>query len=242
MGGIEMTKYLPPKEVLHYVWKTGFISKEIWRTYFFKGLSERSMLQDWKNMIDRGYLQPHSNNHLVNILVLNKKNKFVMQMIEGHPAYAPNASQLEHDEILLDGILRLDKAKMIDQWQTEAELKMLRHSDFRVEIQGQKIKYPDTILSFSNGNRFQIVAVEYERTQKCRKRYAKILSSYATLKRVDAVLWIVNNLSIQNMIFEEAKIGYYPFRERPIGFVGEEIWTKTPEKLLKLANEIIVST
>lgn len=236
-----MTQHLPPKEVLQYVWKTGFISKETWRTYFFKGVSERSMLQDWKNMIDRGYLQPHSNNHLMNILVLNKKNKFVMQMIEGHPVYAPNVSQLEHDEILLDGILKLNKEKMIDQWQTEAELKMLRHSDFRVETQCQKIKYPDTILSFSNGSRFQIVAVEYERTQKCRKRYAKILSSYATLKRIDAVIWIVNTMAIQNMIFEEARLVYYPFIERPIGFVSEEIWRKNPEKLIKLANEIIVS-
>jgi len=239
MGGKIMANHLPPKEVIEYVWKTGFISKEMWRNYFFKGVSERSMLQDWKNMIDRGYLQPHSNNHLMNILVLNRKNKFVMQMGEDYPAYAPNASQLEHDQILLNGMLELNKMVLIEQWQTEAQLKMLRPNDFRVETQGQKIKYPDVILCSKNGNHLQVVAIEYERHQKSRKRYSKILSSYATLKRVDAVIWIVNNLAIQNVIIEQAKQVYFPFKERPIAFVSEQTWKTNPEKLVLLANEII---
>lgn len=235
-----MTKHSPPSEVIDYVWKTGFITKTMWRTYFFKGGSERSMFRDWKNMIDRGYLQPHSSSDLENILVLNRRNKFVMQLRDNQPAYAPNPSQLEHDKILLNGILELDSNRLLDQWQTEAELKMLKHGDYRVGTQGEKIKYPDTILYFKNGNNFHAVAIEYERIQKSSKRYGQILSAYATFKKVDAIIWIINSMAIQDMIIEQGKRVYYPFKERPMAFIGEKIWKNNPEELLKLAKEIIV--
>lgn len=237
-----MAKHNPPMDVIDYVWKTGFITKKMWMAHFFKGKSERTMFRDWKNLIDRGYLHPHLNSDLENILVLNRRNKSIMQLKKNHPAYAPNPAQLEHDKILLNGILELKKNRLFDQWQTEAELKMLKHSDYKVETQGQKIKYPDTILYFKNGNHFQVVAVEYERVQKSSKRYGQILNSYAALKRVDAVIWIVSELSTQKVIIEQAKQVYYPFKQRPIAFVSEQIWKKNPEKLIKLANEIIVPT
>jgi hypothetical protein len=239
MGRVAMPNYQIPREVINYVWKTGFISKKIWQTYFFKGNSERTMLRKWKYLVDRSYLKPHSNEHLKNLLVLNKANKFIMQLYDTHPAYAPNPVQIEHDEILLEGILRLSHAQLLDQWQTEAELKMLGHNEFRIEAQGQKIKYPDAILYFSNANRLQVVAVEYEKTLKSRKRYRQILNSYASLKNVNAVIWIVNSLPIQNAIIEQAKQEYYPFKERPIAFVNVNSWKNDPEKLLKIANEII---
>ncbi len=137
---------------------------------------------------------------------------------------------------------KLQRMGLIEQWQTEPQLKMLRPSDFRIETYGQKLKYPDAILYFKNANRFQVIAIEYERNQKSRKRYNQMLSAYATLKRVDAILWIVNNLATQNIIIEQAKQVYFPFQERPFAFVSEKTWKNNPEKLVTLANEITNSS
>lgn len=160
-------------------------------------------------------------------------------MIDGSPAYAPSASQLEHDEILLKRILELKAHEQIAHWQTEAELKMLKPNDFRVETSGQKIKYPDAIFYLKSASKPKIVAIEYERTQKNRVRYGQMLSAYSTLRRVDAVIWIVKSLAIQSVIIEQAKLAYYPFKERPIAFVSEQTWQSNPEKLVKLAHEIL---
>lgn len=236
-----MATHYAPNEVLQFVGKTGFITFELWQKYFFTANSRRSMFHNWQELIRRKYLIAHNNDKIQNTLVLNRNIRSNYRFFETRPAFMPNPNQLQHDEILLDGIMNLDQAKKIGQWQTEAELKMLRPSDFRVETQGQLIKYPDAIVHLKNGNRFDAIAIEYERTQKNRKRYGQILSAYAGMKKIDAIIWIVQNPAIKNIIIEQVKQVYFPLSERPFAFLMEETWKSNPEKLVMLSNEILAN-
>ncbi|MDO9183580.1 MAG: hypothetical protein Q7U04_14295 [Bacteriovorax sp.] len=237
-----MAKHYVPNDVLQYVGKTGFITFELWQKYFLKAKCRRSKFHNWKELIRRKYLVAHNNDKIKDTLVLNRSDRNVLQLFETRPAYMPNPNQLKHDEILLNGIMYLDRALHICQWQTEAELKMLRLNDYKVETQGQLIKYPDAIIHLKNANRFDVIAVEYERTQKSRKRYGQILNAYAGMKRIDAVIWIVKTPAIKNIIIEQVKQVYYPQRERPIAFLMEETWKLNPKKLVELSNEILTNS
>lgn len=235
-----MAKHYAPYDVLQFVGKTGFITFELWQKYFLTAKCRRSKFHKWKELVRRKYLIEHENSMIKDTLVLNKTNSIVRQFFETKPAYVPSLNQLLHDDILFDGIMNLERAHKISQWQTESELKMLRLNDFRLETQSQLIKYPDAIIHLENGNRFDLIAVEYERTQKSRKRYGQILSAYASMKRIDAVIWIVKTPAIQNAIIDQAKQVYYPQGERPIAFLMEETWKSNPEKFVELSNEILL--
>ena len=229
-----------PDDVLQFVGKTGFITLELWKKYFFTAKSRSALFRNWNELVRRKYLIAYNNEKIKNTLVLFRENKNMQLYFDSKPAYVPNFSQLLHDEILLDGIMSLDRTKKIVNWQTEAELKMLRPSDFKVESQSQLIKYPDAIIQIEIGNRFFSIAVEYERTQKSSKRYGHVLKAYAGMKRIDAVIWIVKTPAIKNMIGSQIKQVYYPLKERPIAFLKEETWKLNPEKLIELTTNILM--
>jgi hypothetical protein len=239
LGGVVMANEKIPTDVLHFVGKTGFITFELWKEYFYTAKSRSTLFHNWKELVRRKYLTAHYNERIKNTLVLLRSNKNIQLYFETKPAFIPNPTQLQHDEILLNGIMNLSRAKKICQWQTEAELKMLKPSDFKVENQSQLIKYPDAILHIQVGNRFYAIAVEYERTQKSQSRYGQIVSAYAGMKKIDAVIWIVKTPAIKNMITEQIKQVYYPLNERPMAFLTEESWKFQPEKLIELSNNIL---
>jgi hypothetical protein len=242
MGGIVMANEKIPHEVLRFVGKTGFITFELWQKYFFAAKSRSALFHNWKSLVQRKYLTTYNNARIKNTLVLLRENKNVQLYFDKKPAYVPHPVQLLHDEILLDGIMSLEQSKKIGHWQTEAELKMLRPNDYRVETQGQLIKYPDAILHIEIGNRCFAIAVEYERTQKCSKRYGQVLNSYAGMKKIDAVIWIVKTSAIKNMITEQISRVYYPLNDRPLAFLMEETWKSEPEKLIALSTKMLMSS
>jgi hypothetical protein len=241
MGGVVMANEQVPHDVLQFVGKAGFITFDLWKKYFFTAKSRSALFHNWKGLVRRKYLTEYNNAYIKNTLVLLRDNKNVQLYFDTKPAYIPNPTQLQHDEILLNGILNLDRAQKICQWQTEAELRMLRQNDFRVETQGQLIKYPDVIIHVQIGNRFFALAIEYERTQKSKSRYGQVLSAYAGMKKIDAVIWIIKTPAIKNMIVAQVKQVYYPLKERPMAFLMEETWKLHPEKLIELSTNILMN-
>jgi hypothetical protein len=241
MGGAIMANHKVPNDVLQFVGKAGFLTFELWEKYFFTAKSRSALFYNWNELIRRKYLTKHSNDRILDTLVLLRNNQNIQLYFDTKPAYVPNLNQLQHDEILLNGVMMLDRSKIIGQWQTEAELKMLKQNDYKVEAQGQLIKYPDIIIHIEIGNRFYAIAIEYERTQKSRKRYAQVLNAYTGMKKIDAVIWIVKTPAIMNIIIEQVKQVHYPLRERPMAFLMEETWKLHPEKLVELSTEILTN-
>ena len=234
-----MAKHRPPFEVLHFVAKTGFITFELWKDYFFSARSRRAMFFNWRELTRRNYLVAHTNYKISHTLVLNRNEKMVKNLFEGKPAYMPNPNQLHHDEILLKGILWLSQRGLIGDWQTEAELKRQHPQDFRVYVQGQLLKYPDAILYLKQEHSEVAIALEYERTQKNRKRYEHILNAYAGMKSLRAIIWIVQDDAIKNIISKEIANCHFPLDVRPIAFLAEETWKNNPQKLTELLSEIL---
>ncbi|HEX3802687.1 MAG TPA: hypothetical protein VHV75_07610 [Solirubrobacteraceae bacterium] len=62
--------------------------------------------------------------------------------------------------------------------------------------------YPDLILDMTSGHE---VAVELELTQKSSRRMARIMTAYASDARVDAVLYLVPNRAIAELVSDAAR-------------------------------------
>lgn len=169
-----------PKELVSFVAKTGYITKATWEDFFFPGGSVRWKNLLWKSLADRGYLAAHRNQQLHDLYILNRMNREVIEFLQGRCVRAPFANQIDHDEILVRGVLQAIKNDLISDWMTEAELKRLGQGTFRIESQGQIIKYPDAIATIEKSGDSLRLAIEIEITQKQRSRYVQIMSAYGT--------------------------------------------------------------
>lgn len=223
-----------PIDLIRFVAKTGFITKEMWKSFFHADTSRVTTFRYWRDLVAHGYFTPHPNPHLKDVLVLSRKNLYRMGDVQRLVAYAPNPILLEHDEILLTGLLKLIKAELISEWQTEAELRVLDPKEIRLIAKGERLKFPDAIVRLSIGP----VALEYERTQKSKKRYREILNAYSEMDHVKAVIWIVKDEWISGAIKQEIKASYYPLNKRPIGFLMEKTWKEAPDKLIELETHL----
>lgn len=221
-----------PYDLIRFVAKTGFISKGLWREHFCLSSKKTTFHRHWAELKERGWFVYHQNRFLKDILVLNRRNKNVMAMVDGRAAYSPNPAQLDHDEFLINGLLKLEKLGEISSWQGETELKILNTKHLRLEAKGEKLKFPDAVVLMSK----QPVALEYERTQKSKKRYREILNAYAGMDHLSSIVWVVKDEWISRAIKDEIKASYYPLKKRPIGFLMEKTWRDTPSKLIELGT------
>ncbi|HXH75403.1 MAG TPA: hypothetical protein VNJ08_10590 [Bacteriovoracaceae bacterium] len=223
-----------PIDLIRFVAKTGFITKDMWKNFFHADTSRVTTFRYWRDLVARGYFSPHPNPHLKDVLVLNRKNLHLIGDVQRLVAYAPNPILLEHDEFLLTGLLKLIRGGIINEWQTEAQLRILDPKELRLVAKGERLKFPDALVRLSIGS----VALEYERTQKSKKRYREILNAYSDMENIKAVIWIVKDEWISGAIKNEIKASYYPLNKRPIGFLMEKTWKEAPEKLIELETHL----
>lgn len=213
-----------PERLIRFVAKSGFLSKDLWARHFFERGGKRWAQFVWRQLQTQGHFVKHPFEAFDDVVVLNRKNASVRSQLETEPVPATPALQIRHDTVLLDGILRAEKAGVIGYWQTEAELKKLVVADYKIETQGQLIKYPDLLIHTRAPLPDRTIAIEYERTLKTRKRYLQIMQAYASTRRIQGLVVIASNSCITKAIQDVMREVYFPEKRIPVSFCSEREW------------------
>ena len=185
-------------------------------------------------MVSRAYLKLHSSKYHAALYLLDRESP-VLRAMNLSPVAPPPVGQIDHDEILADGILNLERSKLVSFWQSESELKKFGANDYRLETQGQLIKYPDLLIYTAAPLPEKILALELERTLKTRRRYVQLLGAYASMKRINGLIYVVENPSIKRTIEEVMKEVYFPVNRLPVSFFSQEEWLSDSAALLAKA-------
>ena len=220
--------HLSIEPLIKVVAKTGFITKSLWIEFFFAGNEKRWRNRSWANLRESGTFLPYAYNFKEPTLILNKRNKIVRSIVGGHLVHPPSSQNFQHDQILFQGLFRLMGDSQLTHWRSESELKLFAPSDYRIETQGQLIKFPDLILSVRTQSGVKAVALELERTQKSKKRYIQIFNAYASMKGINTIVCAVENPMIAKSIEGALRETYFPTSERPVLIMSEDEWKNKP--------------
>lgn len=130
-------------ELINFIAKSGFITRDSWRKHFYTGGNDRWMYQSWKNLHLNGYSIPHPNANLKDVSVLNIKNRDLKPFLEGKPVKHVYADYIPHDTNLYEGLLDLEKKKLVEHWETEGQIKSRLGQKFgRYRFNNEKVKFP----------------------------------------------------------------------------------------------------
>ena len=223
-----MPEHRVPISAINFCAKGGFLTKEIWSEFFFTGNSLRMQNWHWQSLIKKKYFIKHSNARLNNVYVLNRKNKSLMSLLNGNIARTPHEGQISHDEILLRGLLIIEKHKLMDDWTTEMLLKTFERDTYKTMSRGKNNKFPDAIIHLNRSTEPYKVAIELELTSKDKKRYIQILNAYSAMKDISMILFITSSAAIQGLIRRTAEMIYFPEKKISIGFMNLKEWKNNP--------------
>ncbi len=227
MGRAVKPRAVPLREIL-FAAKTGFLSKPLWHEFF----AQRSRAQNariWNNLMDQGYFRSHPSKMLRNVLVLAPKALEVLQKQGLVAVTHPHISLFDHDEKVARIALCLEKASVVNDFTTEAELKKKFMLWMKTAPEGKSTKFPDLILDLRGTGQFQRVAIEVEQSLKSLERYKSVMNSYANAKTIQAVIFISDQQTIFNRIGRAMTAVHYPSWERPVGFGLMNEWLKSPD-------------
>ncbi|MEK6555425.1 MAG: hypothetical protein AABZ31_09305 [Bdellovibrionota bacterium] len=222
-----MSAKLVPSREIQFAAKTGFLSKPLWLEFFTKRSKSRNS-RIWNSFVQDGYFRRHDSTMLTDVLILANRSIHELQKRGIMAVTKPHLGQFDHDEKAARIILSLEREKAIGEFITEAELKRKHWLWIKASRDGKDAKFPDLTITLPIAAKFQKVAVEVEQSKKSYDRYKKIMSSYAGVKDIDAVIFISNQQSIFNSISRAMKEVNYPSWERPVGFGEMDHWLKDP--------------
>ena len=234
-----MPKQNVPLELINFVAKTGFITKELWRKYFFKNKDGRWMYQSWKNLELRGYFIPHPYPIISDVLVLNTKNPKLKALIYGKPVKHVFPTYIMHDSELYSGLLDLEEKKLIENWETEPQMKSRLGIEFGYRgYEDQKVKFPDALVDVLGID--LPWAFEMELTIKSKQRYEKAMNAYSARNDLAGVFIIYKHQSIFESISRAMKSTYY--NGPKVKCVTLESWRKNPKGCIDFLCESLSSS
>lgn len=227
MGRTVRPRTIPMREIL-FAAKTGFLSKPLWHEFF----AQRSRAQNariWKDMVGQGYFRLHPSEMLRNVLVLTPKSLEVLQKQGLVAVTHPHISVFDHDEKVSKIALGLERARVLEQFTTESELKKRFFVWMKTTAEGRATKFPDLILDLGGTGQFNRIAIEVEQSLKSFERYKSMMNSYANAKKIQAVIFISDQQAIFNRIGRAMTTVNFPSWERPVGFGLMNEWLKSPD-------------
>jgi hypothetical protein len=217
-------------DMIHYLAKVGTITTIGWKRLFVKGTDrwQRALLA---NLLEREIIAAHTCSSVSNAWVLGSWSKTLL--INDKRTYVSPVppQQIEHDEVIGLGLTELMRTNACDLWFSERELKMQRPKNVGLNLGKLGMKYPDAILAFQNSGNVWLVALEYERTGKDRRRYESILKAYSELENIHQILFITEEKGTAERIKSSVK----NVHETRLGFIEGEEWRKSSlqAKILK---------
>jgi len=226
-------------QALRLAGKIGFLSRGLWYDYFARG-DERWRRRQLRYLVDRKLLTPHSNPAGQDYFILTQKCRRMLEN-ENLVGVNPSAlSQIYHDESVARWLLSLEKDGLVNEWQTESELKCQQTKIYQLSRDLRNQKYPDAVFKVSALGKERSFALEYERTQKSALRYKDILWLYSRSSSVGLVIFICENMFIQNAI--EGRLRYLGIAELwdRVALTQAKMWRENPSLApLQLGNKTI---
>ena len=185
----------------------GVLSTQQIRELVFKGTDTRTVLRRLRLLKQRGYLL--SSEGLANgglIWVLSKKGALLFN-IEGETKPI-NRNTLQHDVIVSDVRIQLEKLGVIASWTPEHILKkkatktLCDWEKSLAHVEDPPI-VPDSLFIIKNHwGEMKAVALELELSLKSKARYKKIFSQYKNKKELWCVWYVVLNKSFGENLIE----------------------------------------
>ena len=185
----------------------GVLSSQQIRELVFKGTDTRTVLRRLRLLKKRGYL--FSSEGLPNgglVWVLSKKGALLFN-IEGETKPI-NRNTLQHDVIVSDVRIQLEKLGVIASWTPEHILKKKASKTFReweksLSRVGDPPIVPDSLFIIKNHwGEMRAVALELELSLKSKARYKKIFSQYKNKKELWCVWYVILNKSFGESLLE----------------------------------------
>lgn len=211
---------------LKYISHVGVMTKEVWGESFFHG-SKRWKNKQLKILLTNRLLKLHTCD-LGNFYVLGERGVELAKELKWSIVDPVTPRQIRHDETVGHGLLKLERAGLCQQWETEKELKSKQFKEVQIRDLGGQSKYPDSIFKALLRGKFRSVALEYERSGKTVPRYRSILWSYNSLTAVSMVLFIVEDETIKKRIkYSLRYLGNVQLLER-IAFMDAKEWKRNP--------------
>lgn len=209
--------------------KMGFITKRIWQEFFSVG-KYRATQQQWVNLKYRGLFKPHESPTVQDVLVLDKYKDNVSSPEVSAIVQPPYIGALNHDETLGRIVLRCQRQGLLRRWTSEAELKKMNATEFKLEGSRQTAKYPDALVQLNVPGPPVNVAFELELSRKKLKRYEDVAFAYQFIKPVKAVFFICKSDEIIRAIKSAFRRARFPSHEKPVGFALASEWTVDPAR------------
>lgn len=228
-----MAFHRPPETLIRFVAKTGFISRELWQTFFAGDGQPRWLHKMWEDLRLRGYFNSFPEKRIKNVYVLNRGNRVVRDLLHAAPIASPRAVHLEHDEILYQGVLLSAQGGLLVDWKSEPELKAMGQGTFKTESANGSLKYPDALFHLRSSETSKKFAVECELTQKSSKRYGQIMGAYAGMKDLSGVLYVAKNQTIIDSIRRAMSENFYPAKAGPVVFTSVDEWKRDAVRIVK---------
>ncbi len=221
-----MKPYDPSAEI-HLAVRCGFLSKELWNEFFAKG-KPRWRRHVWTRFVSSGLFKTHYSKRATDVIIPNFDHPLVKRISGGEITHAPNTAQIDHDEIVVRSFLVLERDQIIFSAKFEAELKREDLRSLRRYNSSDKTKYPDLVIEVQGESEPKKIAIELELSRKEPKRYRQMMNTYMTSKQFSSVIFITELETIRTSIKKAIRDTFYPYWERPVGFVDLKEWIKDP--------------
>ena len=184
----------------------GVLSTQQVRELVFKGTDTRTVLRRLRLLKQRGWLlasEGLSNGGLA--WILSKKGALLFNL-EGETKPI-NRNTLQHDVIVSDVRIQLERLGIVESWTPEHILKKKAAKSFHEReksfsyVEDPPI-VPDSLFITKQGWEIKAVALEVELSLKSKARYKKIFSQYKNKKELWCVWYVVLNKSAGESLFE----------------------------------------
>ena len=215
------------QEALRYLGKVGFLSRTTWYDFFGKGKT-RWQQDQLLYLVKREVLKPHSCSRLDGTWVLTESSIKLLEKLNWSCVQPIPPQYIEHDEVIANSLLTLERTKVCHEWYTERELRTLNFKKYVVQNKDNETKYPDAILEITFQSKPMTFALEYERTGKTSARYRSILYQYSKMSSVSLVVYIVESEAIKNRMQSAIKFLGNDEVLRKIAFVDAKEWKTNP--------------
>ena len=210
------------EDLIHYLAKVGTITTSGWKRFFVSG-GDRWQRAQLAGLLEREIIDAHSCPSVSDAWVLGSWSKALLKNERRVYVTPVSPQQILHDETVGLGLKELENSHLIELWFSEKELKTLAPKDYKLNLGKFGVKYPDATLAFKSGQNVWVVAIEYERSGKDRRRYENIFKAYAELDGIHQIIFITEENSTKERIKAVANI----HRESRIGFIDGNNWRKS---------------
>ncbi|MGE3263397.1 MAG: replication-relaxation family protein [Bacteriovoracia bacterium] len=176
----------------------GLLSTNQIKRLTFSGIDESIALRRLRRLRTAGYLCAHSGLGR-GLLVWTVAKKALDRICSDSGAITINRHTLEHDLLLSEIRMRMEKNGMGAHWKNSFFLKQKAAKSKSTHAK----QIPDLLFAIQAVQKPKVVAVELENVQKSKRRYKAILENYASRPELHILWYIVPSRRLGEFLINE---------------------------------------